>query len=216
MNTRSLVALSAALPSVALAQAPVGMQLNPASSMGHETCLGPCACAIREIKGELSGGYSRTFVDETPLFRHFAIQGVEFSATLAGRSIHVLAHGEYAIGGEVALVHRMTLTAQIDGQPWNFDSGLVPISGRPLPAIDIALQSPILGCNRFSLVLRSTPTCRADFNEDGTIDFFDYDDFVSCFEGDRCPSWADADFDGDGSVDFFDYDAFVVAFETGC
>jgi hypothetical protein len=57
-----------------------------------------------------------------------------------------------------------------------------------------------------------TPPCRADFNHDGTIDFFDYDDFVMAFiNGDTS-----ADFNGDGSVDFFDYDDFVLAFEAGC
>ncbi|MEK6703850.1 MAG: immunoglobulin domain-containing protein [Planctomycetota bacterium] len=58
--------------------------------------------------------------------------------------------------------------------------------------------------------------CPADFNCDGAVDFFDYDDFVRCFEGLACPSQGAADFDGDGAVDFFDYDAFVLAFEVGC
>ncbi len=58
--------------------------------------------------------------------------------------------------------------------------------------------------------------CPADFDDDGTVDFFDYDAFVQCFEGGACPPGKTADFDGDGTVDFFDYDAFVVAFEAGC
>ncbi|MEK6700764.1 MAG: hypothetical protein AABZ53_00745 [Planctomycetota bacterium] len=58
--------------------------------------------------------------------------------------------------------------------------------------------------------------CPADFNCDGAVDFFDYDDFVVCFEGGACPAGTTADFDGDSTVDFFDYDAFVVAFETPC
>ncbi|MEK6703274.1 MAG: hypothetical protein AABZ53_13500 [Planctomycetota bacterium] len=58
--------------------------------------------------------------------------------------------------------------------------------------------------------------CPADFNGDCTIDFFDYDDFVRCFEGEGCPPGKSADFDGDGAADFFDYDAFVVAFSAGC
>ncbi|MEK6700964.1 MAG: hypothetical protein AABZ53_01775 [Planctomycetota bacterium] len=63
----------------------------------------------------------------------------------------------------------------------------------------------------------TTPrTCPADFDADGTVDFFDYDAFVICFEGGACPPGTSADFDADGTVDFFDYDAFVVAFEAGC
>jgi|CXWL01.1.fsa_nt_gi hypothetical protein len=66
-----------------------------------------------------------------------------------------------------------------------------------------------------------TPTCAptpcpADFNADGSVDFFDYDDFVSCFEGLACPPGRTADFDLDGSIDFFDYDSFVIAFESAC
>ncbi|MEK6702391.1 MAG: hypothetical protein AABZ53_09020 [Planctomycetota bacterium] len=58
--------------------------------------------------------------------------------------------------------------------------------------------------------------CPADFDGDGTLDFFDYDAFVICFEGGACPPGQTADYDADGTVDFFDYDAFVVAFEAGC
>lgn len=58
----------------------------------------------------------------------------------------------------------------------------------------------------------SLTVCAADFNCDGAVDFFDYDDFVTAFEaGD-----ASADFDQDGTLDFFDYDGFVRAFETPC
>lgn len=58
--------------------------------------------------------------------------------------------------------------------------------------------------------------CPVDFNADGFIDFFDFDEFVSCFEGVWCPDGSSADFNNDGFVDFFDYDGFVEAFEVGC
>jgi hypothetical protein len=54
--------------------------------------------------------------------------------------------------------------------------------------------------------------CPMDFNEDGFIDFFDYDDFVSAFE----QGLPTTDYNGDGFIDFFDYDDFVAAFEQGC
>ncbi|MEK6702944.1 MAG: hypothetical protein AABZ53_11815 [Planctomycetota bacterium] len=60
------------------------------------------------------------------------------------------------------------------------------------------------------------PPCPADFNQDGAVDFFDYDEFVTCFEGLACPPGVTADFNNDTAVDFFDYDEFVVAFETPC
>ncbi len=58
--------------------------------------------------------------------------------------------------------------------------------------------------------------CPADFNGDGFVDFFDYDDYVNCFETGVCPPGKSADFNADGFADFFDYDAYVLAFETGC
>ena len=64
--------------------------------------------------------------------------------------------------------------------------------------------------------LRLEPTCPADFNGDGFLDFFDYSDFVACFEAGQCPAGGSADFNDDGFVDFFDYADFVAAFEDGC
>jgi len=60
------------------------------------------------------------------------------------------------------------------------------------------------------------PACPADFNDDGFVDGFDYDDFVACFEGFGCPPGADPDFNNDGFADGFDYDDYLTAFEAGC
>ena len=62
----------------------------------------------------------------------------------------------------------------------------------------------------------SVEPCPADFNGDGFADFFDFDDFVTCFESGTCPDGASADFNNDGFADFFDFDDFVTAFEAGC
>jgi hypothetical protein len=58
--------------------------------------------------------------------------------------------------------------------------------------------------------------CIADFNGDSFVDFFDYLDYVTCFEGEGCPAGRSADVNGDDFVDFFDYADYVDAFETGC
>ncbi len=52
----------------------------------------------------------------------------------------------------------------------------------------------------------------ADVNNDGSIDFFDYLDFVDFYSA-QDPS---ADFNNDGSIDFFDYLDFVDALSAGC
>jgi hypothetical protein len=54
--------------------------------------------------------------------------------------------------------------------------------------------------------------CAGDFNNDGSVDFFDYLDFVDAFSTNA----ATADFNHDGSIDFFDYLDFVSAFSLGC
>jgi hypothetical protein len=54
--------------------------------------------------------------------------------------------------------------------------------------------------------------CPADFNEDGTVDFFDYLDFVAAFAANDPTS----DFNADAVIDFFDYLDFVAAFSSGC
>jgi hypothetical protein len=61
-------------------------------------------------------------------------------------------------------------------------------------------------------VAAAAPLCPADYNQDGFLDFFDYDNFVEAYE----TGVGNADFNGDGFVDFFDYDDFVLAYETGC
>ena len=77
----------------------------------------------------------------------------------------------------------------------------------------VSMQSPtmakqVIPAASFS---RNSP-CEADFNNDGFLDFFDYDEFVVAYE----TGGAGADFNGDGFVDFFDYDDFVLAYEAGC
>lgn len=80
-----------------------------------------------------------------------------------------------------------------------------------VPPVDLGFVSVIY--NPTSVVISYVPS---DYNGDGFPDFFDYDDFVNCFETGNCPEGTSADFNRDGFVDFFDYDAFVAAFESGC
>gem|GEM_PF-6985146 len=56
------------------------------------------------------------------------------------------------------------------------------------------------------------PACFADFNNDGFVDYTDFDAFITQFElGNSI-----ADVDGDGFLTFNDFDLFVFAFELGC
>ncbi|QOJ00124.1 MAG: hypothetical protein HRU70_06335 [Phycisphaeraceae bacterium] len=73
------------------------------------------------------------------------------------------------------------------------------------------------GVNEFIVARRiDDDGCAADFNGDGFVDFFDFQDYVDCFEGFACPDGASADFNDDGFVDFFDFQDFVDEFDAGC
>jgi len=80
-----------------------------------------------------------------------------------------------------------------------------------LPAVPFGAMS--VSYTAAGVVLSYVP---ADFNGDGFVDAFDYDDFIRCFEGEGCPVGRTADFNNNGIVDGFDYGDFVVAFESGC
>ncbi|MBL8763843.1 MAG: hypothetical protein JNM07_06200 [Phycisphaerae bacterium] len=62
----------------------------------------------------------------------------------------------------------------------------------------------------FALMFLSGAACPADFNGDGSVDDFDYFDFLNGLFA------ATADFNGDTSVDDFDYFDFLNAFFGGC
>lgn len=56
------------------------------------------------------------------------------------------------------------------------------------------------------------PTCQADINDDGTLNFFDISAFLVAFSA-LDPI---ADFNNDGAYNFFDISEFLTAFSAGC
>ena len=100
---------------------------------------------------------------------------------------------------------------QPGGPPWPSTFGLCAWQGK----LYIGGDFDYVGTNQLpasGLVARTSCVCPADFNNDGTLDFFDYLDFVSAFSA-QSPS---ADFNGDNVIDFFDYLDFVQALGAGC
>jgi hypothetical protein len=67
-------------------------------------------------------------------------------------------------------------------------------------------------CGSITTRAATLHVCAADFNCDGSVDFFDYLDFVAGLDSED----PRADFNGDETVDFFDYLDFAVAFDGGC
>ncbi len=84
-------------------------------------------------------------------------------------------------------------------------------TGTPDTGLDDAIPGIIdLGAAEFQ---GTTPSdCPPDFNDDGTLNFFDISAFLAAF-GNQDPI---ADFNDDGSFNFFDISAFLTAFSTGC
>lgn len=69
------------------------------------------------------------------------------------------------------------------------------------------------GSTQYSLCERLTQaSCLADWNSDGSLDFFD----VSGFLGDYSALEARADINQDGQISFFDVSAFLFAYNAGC
>ncbi|MEK6701185.1 MAG: Ig-like domain-containing protein, partial [Planctomycetota bacterium] len=146
---------------------------------------------------------------------NIAASGANFVVTREG-SGPVAATYSYASGTQTA-----TLTFASDLAPGVYtitSAGSILANGQDLDGemTDGALPTGNGIAGGEIAVTFTVPQCPADFDGDGTVDFFDYDAFVACFEGGTCAPGKTADYDGDGTVDFFDYDAFVVAFETPC
>ena len=97
----------------------------------------------------------------------------------------------------------------VDLTGWRLDEARgISADGRIVVGIGLNPASQIEGW----MVDLDVIACRADFNDDLSIDFFDYLDFVNVF----ADAAAGSDFNSDGTTDFFDYLDFVAAFSSGC
>ncbi|MGJ8637043.1 MAG: GC-type dockerin domain-anchored protein [Phycisphaerales bacterium] len=70
----------------------------------------------------------------------------------------------------------------------------------------------MLGYSSTLQIIATPASCLPDFNNDGSLDFFDISAFLSAFSS----SDLSADLTGDGDFDFFDISAFLTAFAAGC
>ena len=94
-----------------------------------------------------------------------------------------------------------------------FITGLSGVEGGVRdPVTGSFLFSTYGGGNRVVVVDGFNLDCRANFNADCSVDFFDYLDFLVAFTS----GTLSGDFNHDGVVDLFDYLDFVQAFSSGC
>jgi uncharacterized cupredoxin-like copper-binding protein len=87
--------------------------------------------------------------------------------------------------------------------PTNDDAGIYYYTCRVSGHLDMTGQIEIVA---------AAPTCQADLNDDGNLNFFDVSAFLAAFSAMN----PDADFNNDGSFNFFDVSAFLSAFLAGC
>jgi hypothetical protein len=174
---------------------PKVLTVSPAPGAEVET---PPTAIVVGFSDAITAGAAQFAISRngSPVAFTYAFNNSTLAATLTPTS--ALVPGEYTV------TVRDTVTAnggqRLDGE----------VRGGVLPSGDGAP----LGEAVFTFTV-AAPACEADFNGDGFLDFFDYDEFVNCFETGACGD-STSDFNGDGFTDFFDYDAFVAAFEAGC
>ncbi|MDX2118339.1 MAG: GC-type dockerin domain-anchored protein [Planctomycetota bacterium] len=104
---------------------------------------------------------------------------------------------------------------QTDGKLYTIDNttrNLIRIDPATGAGTAVAACNGLFGSGSGMTAVQSRPPCPADFNNDGFLDFTDFDGFVAAFEAGS----GSGDFNADGFIDFTDFDAFVAAFEAGC
>jgi hypothetical protein len=214
-----------------------GSSFDAAMTTVGNTMVGPAiATAIRNCAG--SGGHIPVFLDLRVPAKVGSDLVIDFGTVEVGaaatETLTVFNAGDVALftgGGISTLNYSLAASSGFaapggvfsDAAGGGFNGHTITMNtatpGNKAGTITIASDDPdqparvvtVLGT-----VEEPAPACPADFNGDGFLDFFDYDDYVLCYEENVCPDGKTADHNGDGFVDFFDYDDFVLDYETGC
>ena len=129
-------------------------------------------CDRVPIEEPMRGTFQLRLLESNPLFSDYALEEIDFKAVLP-RTYTVRGRGTFQIGGEVAVIQRMTLQVQIDDgittALYSLTNSTVPIS-RPWPMIDIALvQTNGTDTQTYHLRLATAPVREIWFS---TINFF--------------------------------------------
>src|SRR6185295_1049811 len=124
-------------------------RMAPGSVMEYGCIFGPCECVIVP-SGPITGDFILRLASVDPLYNHYEVRNIAWTYATGYTGTEFTAHatgsGTYDLGGEVALMQRMTLdlTIQVESAPpymQHYDSGLVPVQAAfPDIAIDTRLR----------------------------------------------------------------------------
>lgn len=119
-------------------------------------CYAPCLCPIFVTDG-LRGTFVLAHAGSDPLFETYRVLDVDWTVQHGGEAVRVTGSGEYRIGGEFALQHRLILDLEVDGNgPQRFDSGLT-VGGYEFPHIRIATAVHGFFCFDSAFVVSAAP-----------------------------------------------------------
>lgn len=142
-----LLGLAMAGPAPARAQTtgPVPYALVSSLSRWDVGCFGPCECAI--VTRGLQGSFTLTPSGTDPLYAYYDLGDIRWTigSTPTSSPIPVTGKGRYQLGGEFAIMHRLTLDLLVDGKPVHLDSGLIP-GGGEWPEIRISCPAHGFAC----------------------------------------------------------------------
>ncbi len=125
---RALALLGLALAAAQTAQASTSYQLGTPYSRFEVGCQAPCECPIWDVR--LSGSFALTVAGVDPLYAYYDLTNIDWKLDTGSSPLHVTGTGHYQVGGEVAVMHRLTLDLVVGAHaPQHFDSGLVPGGG---------------------------------------------------------------------------------------
>ena len=123
-------------------------------------------CGRPPLPIPIRGSFWLEKVDENPLFTDFLVRDLTFTDTFTGTDYEGRLEGTYRIGGEVAIVQRMTLQGRINKREnLEFDSNSVPAQA-PFPWIEIDLRQlpPTDPLQTFSFHIVAVPWPRVLFS----------------------------------------------------
>jgi uncharacterized membrane protein len=187
----------------------VGQSRSIASGQGGEAFRWTAAAGMQPL-GDLPGG----------AFQSWAYACTADGSVIVGRASVQGTCGPFGCGsfGQAFIwdaqngmqnLTQMLTTAGIDLTGWRLEEARgISGNGRVIVGVGVNPQGQTEGW----IVDLGSPECRADFNADTVVDFFDYLDFVDAFAAGSMT----ADFNADSVLDLFDYLDFVAAFAAGC